>query len=149
MDKVINQLAMGSSGTRMVVVLMVLLPLMTTTSVVATPSSIEHCLRLLLNPAPPPPKRSPPTFDLGRIVCRDAFRAISHSLQETGKLPLAYLSALCNIFQDNEEKVERYVTRTFRSYDSRTLIAGRHCATIRKRHHAKAKPPSLSFFSRL
>lgn len=107
------------------------------TYIPATASTIEHCLRLKLNPTPPPPPNAVPgyhsAFDLSRMVCRDVFRAIGHSMRSTRKLPWHYLYALCNIFGDNEQKIERYVKDTFNPLESNKLIDGRSCVIVRKK----------------
>ncbi|QCE14885.1 hypothetical protein DEO72_LG11g1891 [Vigna unguiculata] len=115
---------------------------------VATPISttVERCLRLQLDPPPPPPadSESRSRLDISRIICRDLFRSVAIFLRTTGKLPPDYVAALCHIFHDNEQNVERHVARTFRPYDFHTLLAGRTCATIRKRQHAVSPSPLSS-----
>ncbi|CAJ1974991.1 unnamed protein product [Sphenostylis stenocarpa] len=138
---------MSSSPTTLLLLLLPIMLLLMTTNVnvTATPTTIERCLRLQLNPPPPPPANSGSrsALRLARIACKDAFRSISHSLHATGKLPLGYVFALCHIFQFNQQKVERHVARTFRPHHSHTLLAGRTCATMRKRQHAHT-PSSFS-----
>ncbi|KAJ1403261.1 hypothetical protein SESBI_27409 [Sesbania bispinosa] len=123
--------------------------LATMTSIPATASTIEYCLRLELNPPPPSPPNAAPgihsVLDLSRMFCRDVFRSVGHSIRITGTLPLSYVAALCNIFGDNEQKVEDYIREAFITYDFHKLMAGQSCATIRKKPH----PPSLSSSSRL
>ncbi|KOM40508.1 hypothetical protein LR48_Vigan04g070600 [Vigna angularis] len=112
----------------------------------STTATVERCLRLQLNPPPPPPANSESRsrLDLNRIICRDTFRSVAIFIRATGKLPPDYVAALCHIFHDNERKVERHVARTFRPYDFHTLLAGRTCATIRKRQHAGSPSPLSS-----
>ncbi|WVZ20572.1 hypothetical protein V8G54_007894 [Vigna mungo] len=112
---------------------------------ISTAATVERCLRLQLNPPPPPPAKteSRSRLDINRIICRDTFRAVAIFLRTTGKLPSDYVVALCHIFHNNEKKVECHVARTFRPYDFHRLLAGRTCASIRKRQHA-ITPSSLS-----
>jgi hypothetical protein len=110
-------------------------------------STIEHCLRLKFYPPPPPPQAAlghGSRFDLSRIVCRDVLRAVGHSIRSSGKLPWRYLAALCNILDDNEQKIEGYLKDTFKDRDLNRLIDGRSCAIIRK----KLQPISPSSFPR-
>ncbi|KAK7411060.1 hypothetical protein VNO78_02424 [Psophocarpus tetragonolobus] len=124
-------------------ILVLTLVLTTTVSVLAVPTAtIEHCLRLKLNPPAPPPHPRAAAFDLRRIVCKDIFRAVTHSLHATATLPLDYLVALCNIFHHSDQNVERYVTRVFRPYDVHQFLSGHSCASIPNHRHAK---PSSSF----
>lgn len=120
---------------------------MMTSCAPTTASTIEHCLRLKLNPPPPPSAHGAQSyhmaFNLSRIVCRDIFRAIGYSMRSTGKLPLNYFGALCNIFGDNEDKVEHYIKGRFNPRYFDKLIDGRSCATIRKKQHPMP-PSSLS-----
>ncbi|KAK7353948.1 hypothetical protein VNO80_19404 [Phaseolus coccineus] len=137
---------MSSSPTILFLPIMLLL-VTASVNAVATPTTItvERCLRLQLNPPSPPPANSESRsrLDLSRIICKDAFRSVSHFLHATGKLPPGYVVALCHIFHHDEQNVERHVARTFRPYDFRTLLAGRTCGTIRKRQHVKT-PSSFS-----
>ena len=103
-------------------------------------SSTERCLRLRFSPPPPPPAGSPPWFDYRNVACKDIFRAEAYYLRETGKLSFDYLEALCNIFGDNEEKVECYIRKYFPNYDVKRLMDGNSCQSIRLR----PKPPSPS-----
>ncbi|KAK7353949.1 hypothetical protein VNO80_19405 [Phaseolus coccineus] len=131
-------------SSRAIAVVMLLLPLMMTSSV-AIPSPIEQCLRQRLNPSPPPPLDSElyGLFDFNRIVCKDMFRGVNHSLRITGELPLDYVLALCDIFGDDEYKVQSYVSLLFNTDDFHTLAGGRSCATIRRRQRANPHNSSL------
>ncbi|XP_058787416.1 uncharacterized protein LOC131661798 [Vicia villosa] len=125
------------SFSQKIIVMIVVLAMMT--CIPATASTVEHCLRLKLNPSPPPPPNAVPgyhsAFDLSRMVCRDVFREVGHSMRSTGKLPWVYLGALCNIFGDNEQKIERYVKDTFNPLEFYRLIDDRSCAVVRKKLH--------------
>ncbi|GAU40410.1 hypothetical protein TSUD_136570 [Trifolium subterraneum] len=124
------------SFSRKIIIVMFVLAMITCAP--AKASTIEHCLRLKFYPPPPPPQavlghRS--RFDLSRIVCRDVLRAVGHSIRSSGKLPWRYLGALCNIFEDNEQKIEGYIKDTYKARDLDRLIDGRSCAIIRKKLH--------------
>lgn len=114
------------------------------TCIPATASTVEHCLRLKLNPVPPPPPNAVPgyhsAFDLSRMVCMDVFSAVGYSMGSTGKLPGGYLGVLCNIFGDNEQKIECYVKNTFNPLEFIRLIDGRFCAVVRKKLYPTVSP---------
>ncbi|CAJ1974990.1 unnamed protein product [Sphenostylis stenocarpa] len=131
-------------SSRAIAVLMLLLPLMMTNST-ATPSPIEHCLRMRLYPPSPPPAGSElfKIYDFSRSLCQDVFRGVRHSLRITGELPLDYIIALCDIFGDNEDKVESYVKHILGTNDFLKLSGGRTCATIRMRQRANPDRSSL------
>ncbi|KAK7350669.1 hypothetical protein VNO77_09530 [Canavalia gladiata] len=137
---------MASSRTawpRAVIIVILVLALISCIPATATASTVEHCLKLRLNPPPSPPRGSGyhSALDLSRIVCRDVFRVMAYSLRSTGKLPFSYLFALCEIFDDNEPKVESYIIHTFRPYNFHRLVAGRSCASIRNKQHAPSPSP--------
>ena len=117
-----------------IVVLMLVMPMMTCVPATAS-NTIEHCLRMLLNPPPPPPpaKRYHRMLDLGRIVCRDRFRSVGYYMRATGELPSNYMEALCNIYGDDEKKVEGFINSTFIASNSHRLMGGQTCATVRKK----------------
>ncbi|XP_047159373.1 uncharacterized protein LOC124829841 [Vigna umbellata] len=131
-------------SSRAIAVAMLLLALTITTSV-SIPSPIEQCLRQQLNPVPPPPLDSSlyGVFDFNRIVCKDMFRGVNHALRITGELPLDYIIALCDIFADDEHKVQSHVNLIFYTQDYNTLSGGRSCAIIRTRQRANPHNSSL------
>ncbi|MED6127691.1 hypothetical protein PIB30_090442 [Stylosanthes scabra] len=99
---------------------------------------IEHCLRKAINP-PPPPSPTASTSDLKlmdffRVLCRDSFRHVSHDVQVTGKLPSQYMEALCNIYGDDQEKVEGFVNSAFFNYKHpQELMNGETCSTLKEK----------------
>ncbi|MED6217817.1 hypothetical protein PIB30_021111 [Stylosanthes scabra] len=88
------------------------------------PYPIEHCLRKAIYPPPPP----------SRALCRDSFRRISHDVRATGKLPSQYMEALCNIYGDDQEKVEGFVNSAFFNYKNpQELMNGETCSTLKEK----------------
>ncbi|QCE14883.1 uncharacterized protein LOC114195857 [Vigna unguiculata] len=124
-------------SSRAIAVAMLLLAVMIRSSE-GIPNPIEQCLRQRLNPVAPPPLDSAlyGVFTFTEIVCKDMFRGVAHSLRITGELPLDYVLALCDIFGDDEQKVQSHVTLVFNTHDYHTLAGGRTCAIIRTRQRA-------------
>ncbi|XLR57623.1 hypothetical protein S83_008295 [Arachis hypogaea] len=131
-----------------IVTFVLVMSMMTTTCISAETretSFIEHCIRMKIISPPPVAKRYQRMVDFGHIVCRDQFRIVWFSIRSTGKLPKHYLEALCNIYNDDQKKVNGYVKDNFVGSDPQKLIGGETCATIReyKKKLLKAPPPSL------
>ncbi|KAL1363797.1 hypothetical protein AAHE18_03G172100 [Arachis hypogaea] len=106
--------------------------------------SIEHCLRKVINPPSPLPltatKSELKLLDFSRILCRDSFRRVSHYVKVMEKLPLQYMEALCNIYDDDQEKVETFVNGAFFNYNTQELMNGETCSTIKEKMLRFASP---------
>ncbi|KAE9608548.1 hypothetical protein Lalb_Chr08g0236881 [Lupinus albus] len=129
-------------SSRAILVLTFVLASMTWVPANAEENPLEHCLRLIINPHLPSPLSlpSPPHIlpakvyyrwpDFDRLVCNDEFRIVQHNVRLTGKYPTNYLKALCNIFGNNDQKVEHYIKGRIFIQDFKGLMGGRTCGTI-------------------
>ncbi|OIV97171.1 hypothetical protein TanjilG_28922 [Lupinus angustifolius] len=127
---------MPSMSSWVILVLIFVLAFVTWVPVDAEESLLEHCLRRTIN-LPSPPSSPPPTVKayypwshIDRYVCNDEFRIVQHYVQLRGKFPTNYLKALCNIFDNNDQKVEHYIKGRIFIQDFKGLVAGRTCTTI-------------------
>ncbi|XP_057755407.1 uncharacterized protein LOC130974551 [Arachis stenosperma] len=126
----------------MLIMSMMMMPRVPTT--IAATHPIEHCLRKAINPPSPPPptatKSELKLLDFSKVLCRDSFRRISHDVQVTGKLSLQYMKALCNIYDDDQEKVESFVNGAFFNYNAQKLMNGETCSTVKEKMLQFAPP---------
>ncbi|MED6127692.1 hypothetical protein PIB30_090443 [Stylosanthes scabra] len=136
----------SSSSLWTIATLVLIMSMMMTTCVSEEPSesTIEHCLKMKISSPAPATKRYQKMLDFGRVVCRDQFRIVGFSIRSRGKLPKHYLEALCNIYGDDQQKVNGYVKDNFFGYKPQELIGDETCVAIReKKKLLKAPPPSL------
>ncbi|RYR23472.1 hypothetical protein HN873_041460 [Arachis hypogaea] len=128
----------------MLIMSMMMMPRVPTMTAAAT-HPIEHCLlRKAINPPSPPPptatKSELKLLDFSRVLCRDSFRRVSHYVKIMEKLPLQYMEALCNIYDDDQEKVESFVNGAFFNYNTQELMNGETCSTVKEKMLRFAPP---------
>ncbi|GLT28098.1 hypothetical protein SLA2020_030540 [Shorea laevis] len=89
----------------------------------------ERCLRLVIWPQSPLPSSPDGRFySISSVdICHDLFRYAIFSLRINGRLPSDYLKAVCNVFKDDERKVNEHLRRNYPTYDLKKMRRGHFC----------------------